>query len=186
MCAHTKKRRSRGRREWTLLERKGALLYAYGVKGGEGGVKKDGGGIALDSICVCLVWTCPGDQRRSSRIAADCYRCIYASDYASVSRRSPPLPSRPLSPREPPAWRHHRHRHHHRCHHHRRRNVLLPGEVCTRSRFVFLFVIVVRHCGIYRVSPPGRDSRVLVVAKDFRKFRLSPCSAKIECLFNAK
>lgn len=54
---------------------------------------------SLDSTCVCLsVWTCLGDQRRPSRIATDCYRCIYASDYASVSRRSPPLPSPSPSP----------------------------------------------------------------------------------------
>lgn len=38
------------------------------------------------------------------RIAAVRCRCIYASDYASVSRRSPPLPSPALSARSPVSW----------------------------------------------------------------------------------
>lgn len=170
MCAHTKKRRSRGRREWTLLEKRGALLCAYG--GSEGGWRWNRAG---QYLCL-LVWTCPGDQRRSSRIAADRYRCIYASDYASPLRFLDVHHLFLLLPflREPPVWR----------------TITTDTTVTATTIAIATFssperfarvVISFSFSSSYDIvylscSPPERNSRVLVVAKDFRKFQLL-CSA---------
>lgn len=135
------------------------------------------------AVCACVaVRTCPGDQRWS-RIAVDCYRCIYASDYASVSRRSPPLPSPSLAPRSPLRFVVHHHRRHHR-HYHRHHQPSPPppppplpllavaqrsppwrsSRTCT-SRFISLFVAM--NDIYYRVRlqegtcAPVRDSEGL-------------------------